>query len=570
MCPEEPTLASCWAGAMRVVSVGFPASGVALGGIGTGSIEIRPDGRLYEWLIFNNKPWSGYGEPEFPMGPDDLVFALRARAPGEEPVVRLLQTGIWRDREGLCASYRSCGGCVIDPYHTPWVRGVERIEFDGRPPIARLRYADSAFDELGLCVELEAFSPIIPGNLRSSSLPVAVFRFRLRNISRHRLELALMALSKNPFSSVEGSIPKNRGVQTGEFTGIEFLGEGVSPHHGMYRGSMAMGFVGGADSLASFLVSGERGAVEVIRRVLVDFRGDGVVEGSPDAQGPGELYGVVTRRVSLGPGEEAEVTLVLAWFFPNHVDYKARVLGHYYENMFSSAVEVAGYVSKHVDLLRERVRAFVDAIYDATYPEWIKDLVSSQVSTLAKSTWLTREGVFAVWEGGPGCCGLNTVDVALWGFVGVALLFPDLVRRAVEHIASLILEPGKSPFYEIYALAFPENMRLYRELLARDPSIQHDVEKFRRAVKSIVEKTGRDPRGRVPHLLHGTIDRVDGYDRVDLMPEFLLLVALVYRWTGDVGFLKRLWPRVKEVVDAVLRQHDDAGLKLPYHAPPSG
>src|SRR5687767_12363021 len=31
-------------------------SGIALGGLGTGSVELRKDGQFYNWTIFNNQP----------------------------------------------------------------------------------------------------------------------------------------------------------------------------------------------------------------------------------------------------------------------------------------------------------------------------------------------------------------------------------------------------------------------------------------------------------------------------------------------------------------------------------
>src|ERR1039458_10630390 len=34
-------------------------SGAPLGGIGTGLLEIRPDGGFYEWQIFNSGAWAG-------------------------------------------------------------------------------------------------------------------------------------------------------------------------------------------------------------------------------------------------------------------------------------------------------------------------------------------------------------------------------------------------------------------------------------------------------------------------------------------------------------------------------
>ncbi len=33
-------------------------SGIPLGGIGTGSVEIRPDGQFHEWQIFNLGRWA--------------------------------------------------------------------------------------------------------------------------------------------------------------------------------------------------------------------------------------------------------------------------------------------------------------------------------------------------------------------------------------------------------------------------------------------------------------------------------------------------------------------------------
>ena len=39
------------------------ASGLPLGGLGTGSVEIRPDGYFHEWQVFNAGAWAP-GQPE--------------------------------------------------------------------------------------------------------------------------------------------------------------------------------------------------------------------------------------------------------------------------------------------------------------------------------------------------------------------------------------------------------------------------------------------------------------------------------------------------------------------------
>ena len=68
-------------------------SGIPLGGLGTGSIEIRPDGYFHEWQIFNLGRWAPR-QPECcrvegpDLGPDALVFHVRTKQGGAAPGVR--------------------------------------------------------------------------------------------------------------------------------------------------------------------------------------------------------------------------------------------------------------------------------------------------------------------------------------------------------------------------------------------------------------------------------------------------------------------------------------------------
>ncbi|RLE71853.1 MAG: hypothetical protein DRJ37_04110, partial [Thermoprotei archaeon] len=555
---------------MRFVSIRIPYSGIPLGGVGAGSIEIRADGRFHEWMIFNNKPWSGYGSPEFPIDARDFIFAIRVKAENGEPVVRILQTDLWDKDVDITYDTFST---IINPYQMPWIRHVEKIVLNGRPPFAFLKYEDSAFDKLGLEASLEAFSPMIPGDVKNSSIPVAVFKFNLRNTSNKKLQVSLLVLMKNPHGVNENIKLKNRVLEKENYTVLLMESDGLNEKHGMYHGSLALAFPGQATATADIVLKrdDERAKARKLRQVLVDFRDDGCLQGGDESSTIGvELYGGLAKKIEIGSGERIDIVFVLAWFYPNHLDYTGKRIGHYYENFFQSPVDVVEYVLENIDYLYGRTKKFKDTLYDACYEEWLSDLAASQVTTLIKSTWLTRDGVFGVWEGGPGCCGLNTVDVMLWAITGVALLYPELAKNIVEQVSKFILRPGLTPYYEIFALAFPENMALYREALKKDPSIQHNVEKFRRVLREIIEKTGKDPTGRVPHTFMASFDVINSYDRSDLMLEYVLITLLNYCWTGDLDHLKPLWNTVKDVIDAVLRQHDAAGLKLPYHSPPSG
>ena len=48
-----------------------------------------------------------------------------------------------------------------------------------------------------------------------------------------------------------------------------------------------------------------------------------------------------------------------------------------------------------------------------------------QMMVMAKATWLTKDGVYFMWEG-LGCCCMNTVDVDHYGSFGTTHLFPEL------------------------------------------------------------------------------------------------------------------------------------------------
>jgi len=555
---------------MKFVSQTSPSAGIPLGGLGTGSVEIRPDGCLHEWLIFNNEPWAGYGPLRSPVNKDDLTFIMRVKGKGEEPVLRLLRTTPWDDVKKM--TYNT-SATVMNPYHTPWIKPVEKISFEGRPPLAVLNYHDRVFEEVGLKVNLKAFGPLVPNDVRTSSIPAAIFTFHLENVGRDRLEVSLMALMRNPHTVREGVKGVNRIVTDEGFVALEMGAEHFTERDRMYGGSLSIAILGEGTGAAGITVKRDHEVERVhkLRRILVDFREDGHVEGGLEAEALDEdLYGALTKNLVLGPKEEEEVIFLMAWFYPNHIDLKGRRLGHFYERFLGSSLEVIRYVARNLDEIRNKVLGLVEALYDASYEDWLKDLGASQITTLIKSSWLTKEGLFGIWEGGPGCCGLNTIDVMLWALPGLALLYPQLAKNFIKHVSRFLLTPSRSPHYELLALSFPENMELYRRRLREDPSIQHNVNKLKGTLKDIIRSTRKDPSGRVPHLFRSSFNVVDGYDRVDLMPEYVLMASLLYLWTGDEKFIKDVWPSMKRVIDALLKQHDELGTRLPYHSPPSG
>ncbi|RPI41961.1 MAG: hypothetical protein EHM46_05770, partial [Bacteroidetes bacterium] len=147
-------------------------SGIAIGGLGTGSVELRKDGQFYNWTLMNNWPL-GTGSPfvirSFPRNGDEeslLFFLVRYQVEGEQPRIRLLQVN----------NSLSEGGLQGIDYYYPWMSAVDRIDYSASFPFTTLTFTDP---ELPFTIRMEAFSPFIPHDVKNSSLPGAIFNFRV-------------------------------------------------------------------------------------------------------------------------------------------------------------------------------------------------------------------------------------------------------------------------------------------------------------------------------------------------------------------------------------------------------
>ncbi len=152
-----------------------------LGGIGTGNFEIGADGRLTTWQLFNT-----LRDGEVPF-----YFAVKAGA-----TAKLLQT---------------TGG-------PDWPR-VKQIEMTGEYPFATLRFRD---DDLPVKLELTAFTPFAPLDTQLSSMPLAVFVFRIQNPTAQPQTVSLAALMTNPIGydargKIDGVAHPNFGGNVNEF-----------------------------------------------------------------------------------------------------------------------------------------------------------------------------------------------------------------------------------------------------------------------------------------------------------------------------------------------------------------
>ena len=132
-----------------------PASGirsaVPLGGISTGSVELRGDGSFSEWTIMNQSPAGAAKIAEYP----EAVLAVRLC--GDVCSTKVLQT-----------HPRGADGAVP---------GVDALKYSGAHPVSRLEPLDAglAAAASGLKAELFAFSAMAPGDMEASARPAIAF-----------------------------------------------------------------------------------------------------------------------------------------------------------------------------------------------------------------------------------------------------------------------------------------------------------------------------------------------------------------------------------------------------------
>jgi uncharacterized protein (DUF608 family) len=469
-----------------------------LGGIGIGSIMLHSSGTMIDWRIFGNIATVAENLP-------GTFFAVRTEIE-QKVTIRTLQT-------------KPVG--EFEP--------VKEIEFIGEFPLAKLRYID---EELPIQVKLQAFTSFVPLNERISATPSIIFQFHIHNPSKTenaRISLLMScqnAVGYNGRSRINGVHCYNYGGNINEL----FKKNGLT--------GILMRYAPIASSVQSFdpydgtiTIATDNAATttnwQSLNEIYKDFKHKGAfknnLEIKPSKQGS-TWNGALTRAIDLPPDGEAEVLFYLSWHFPNRLTDNQR--GHYrignrYNVWFSNAKEVCEYIHGNIESIRKDVMEFHKAFYGSTIPQWLLELIGSQLAVLVSPTAIwTENGNFGLWEGvngasqggcklTAGCCGINCMHVLNYE-MSLAMLFPKLER-------------------------------IIRQL---------EVDYHRRDDGAYTDK-----------MYNGFPPDRPVRDNIDNSIGFPLKVYRDYLWTGDKTFLELMWPRVKEVLRWLIeRDLDDDGI----------
>lgn len=401
-----------------------------LGGIGTGTVSLGGRGNLRDWEIFN-RPGKGKNLPY-------SFFAIWARAQGGDPVARVLE-------RRLLPPY---GGSSGPP--TSQVSGLPRFReavFTGAYPFAELALQD---ERVPVAVRLRAWNPMVPMDVRTSGMPVAIFEWSVTNEGERPVDVTLVGSLLNAcgYDGQAGLGNRyapcfgrnvNRFVSERSLHGIRMESRKYAADHPQY-GTMALAVVG---ANPTWKTRWERvGWWDDVQDFWDDLCADGRLAEGPEDGGEtpeGQTdVGSIGLCLSLGAGQSATVPFLIAWWFPNLTNYwngepavRGKRLGNKYALEWPDVWEVAREAAERLTGLREATERYTEALHGSTLPEEVLDAASANASIVRTTTCLlTEDGRFHAFEGcgdNGGCCPMNCTHV--WNYVQtVAFLYPELER----------------------------------------------------------------------------------------------------------------------------------------------
>lgn len=502
-----------------------------MGGLGCGWFELRQDGQCYDWRIFNNRP-VGMGSVFRENPHSTLFFLIRYQVEGATPRLGLLQIEESHGVAGL-------EGHEFQ-YIFPWISGMDCIDYEASFPFAKLRYSQQA---MPLEVELSAWSPFIPRNAKDSALPVAYFDFHVRSTSAKPVEVSLLASMRNWTGyDVKGKAWANRIVVDPAWgRAFEMSCTDMDPEQESF-GSMGIASLHPDSHHYCGWGHPHPYYERLLRESFVSDVDDTAARNEVDPQtgrpwAKHACFSTIGRTVRLArAGDTIGHTFVATWDFPNRhcrrlvgdepgpVGYleassdsakppakaNRHIEGHYYSNFFSSSAEVAAYAAINATRLREETRKFHDAFFASSLPGYVLDQINSNLNTFRTSSWFTRKGDFGILEGlSPtrAFAGLSTVDVAMYGGISTAALFPELERAIIR-----------------------SHLRFQND----DGSIIHSI------LQNFRDKNPKEASGL----------------RLDLPAQYAYQALRAGLWYSDHAFLAEIWPSVKDALEYGLRERD--------------
>ena len=420
-----------------------PVSGMPLGGIDTGCLDLETAGTFGYSSIFNHLTPRG--------GPVNLPF-LGISVNGKTWVLTTGQTKLYDE---------SLEPVPLGPVMVlKDVMKAEAIDYWGHFPIADLQFQTDAPVSVGL----RAWSPFLPGHEKRSTTPGAVFEVHLRNTSDQRKAGAL-AFSFPGFDSHESGLnPVVFRAQAGYARRLYHLPErkvvrrtlkGELPGVAVSDENWKMSYVLAAIGEKNFRLGGGLGADgqkwsaigQRLPKVILDNGGSSLA---------------VDFR--LDPGQEKVTRFILAWHAPEWKgngapDSGGNTYQHMYAARYPDAVAVAKYLAKNHDKLLQRIIAWQEEVYATPeIPGWLADSLINNLHVITRvgiwaqaklpiGDWCNpQDGLFALNECPRGCSQMDCSPPSACGNLPLVYFFPQTELSTLRAKKAYQFQDGRPPW----------------------------------------------------------------------------------------------------------------------------
>lgn len=494
-----------------------------MGGIGTGCVCLNGHGGLQDFSIRHHPATSALADGHNSSEP--AAFAV-LHIKGAAPCTKLLEGPLPPEKiydQGLKAQgYRQSGHEGLPRF--------EKATFQARYPFGQVLLED---ERLPLRATVTGWNPFIPLDDLNSGLPCAILEYTLENHSPDVVEFEFSYHLSHLATGNSWKQTRNSRIgPKGGAGGVLFTTTLDSNHEKFGSGAFYV-IAPQAQVKTMWLRGGWFDALSALWKEVSSgqFRpNDGSGEGEDGRNG-----GSILVAGRLAPGESVTYPVIIAWHFPNvNQQYgaaestacgceavNAPLWRPFYAGQWPDAGAVALYVAEHWQSLRTRTERFADALFSSTLPGYVLDAVACNLAILKSPTVLRQEnGNLWAWEGcftEQGCCHGTCTHV--WNYAqAFSHLFPQLERtlREQEFVRSMNLEGHVN---------------------------------FRAAL----------PDGDAPHNYHAAADGQLGG---------ILKLYRDYHISGDLDWLKRLYPEAKRSLDYCIASWDPqrkGGLFEPHH-----
>ncbi|HPB16361.1 MAG TPA: GH116 family glycosyl-hydrolase [Clostridia bacterium] len=402
----------------KTKEISFP-----LGGIGSGSIGIAGNGSFMDWEIFN-KPDKGStnGYTHIAVKAEDINNSLVS--------AKILNCDMDKEYLGRYSTSGGFGFGMLKQTMAGFPHFKDGV-FKGEFPIMELTLKDKSFPAKA---KLTAFNPFIPLNEDDSSIPGAFFEVELKNDTDKPIYYTVCFSVKNPYiKGINKYMPYSKAEMI-------FMKNTDKPKEDIEYGDLCVSLVKQKDAETSYQTNWFRGGwQDSIETFWNDFTKNTILPKREYSDaGKYDTCSVCIRKL-VESKKNMKTRLLLTWNVPNNYNYwnpymkddKHVTWKNYYATLFKDSCASAKYSIKNWNRLYKSTDLFRKAIFSSTYPDFVKDAISSTLSVLKSPTVLRLEnGEFYGWEGvdeKQGSCSGTCTHV--WNYAyALPFLFPKLER----------------------------------------------------------------------------------------------------------------------------------------------